>query len=235
MAFAVLASRRQCPVDRRFLLVAGAYFLPALFIQLGIHLGADSPDHALGTIALLSVLGGAWLAGTAAGPAIAAGAILGMLTVSLAPPATGAPELSILSVRGFFAAQRPVAENLARLRASLRPNDAIVVASDSPLSWRLLRYEFPDSRLIFLESPVTAGAPGPSAGWLIARGRPTPLDPAGINLAGAERLQVFPGPQSLIQERLCAVAVCEAEGWRLQVGVPQPPASVSLPPYTLSF
>jgi len=227
-AVAAVAALRGRPIDSRFYLIAAAFFLPALAVQLGVHLGYDAPDHALGTIAALVVFAGARLAA----PAVAILAAASILLVSLAAPGSRPPEIDRLSLRAWVRHQQSVDGMLRGLRQAMRPQDALVVTDDSPLGARLLQFEFPRHLVFSLDS--TLGSQSPPAGWRFAGPRQTPLDPAGIPLTSVRRLHFVAGPQrKLIQERLCGQLACEEHPEALQVDLRRATGPLDLPPYRL--
>lgn len=174
IALLVLLNRSRLP------LLFALYLLPALTIQLLFHLAPDAPDHTLGTIALLAVLAGA---STRLYLAVPASALF--LALSFAPPSLLPPDLDILSVRSFTASQRPIAQAISNLRASVQPNDAIVVLPSSPVSHRVLGPEFPDLPIYLLD---------PASPALLHHYRQTPLPNATPDLSRYRQVHVLPRP-----------------------------------------
>jgi 4-amino-4-deoxy-L-arabinose transferase-like glycosyltransferase len=164
----------------RLTLPFALYLLPALTIQLLFHLAPDAPDHTLGTLALLAVL-----AGASTRPYLAVPAAALFLAVSFAPPNLLPPDLDILSVRSFTASQSPIAQAIANLRASVQPNDAIVVLPNSPVSHRLLGPEFPDIPIYLLD---------PSSPALLHHYRQTPLLNATPDVSRYRQVHALPRP-----------------------------------------
>lgn len=202
-----LLGRGRAVVDRLWLARAAAYFVPALFIQLAIHQGADSPDHSLGTIAVLAALAGRLL--TAAPSRV-------VLALGLA----GLAAASAVSLRSFAAAQSGVAAELEALRRSLGPNDAVLVLGDAGLSWRTLQWELPRHAVIALPQ-----------GWRFLDRRAAPLDPAGIELPPG-RLHVVTQRKGALGT-LCLAWKCEVSGSGI-VAEPRP-GVVDLPPFRLIY
>ena len=172
LALLALLSRSRLPLP--FVL----YLLPALTIQFLFHLAPDAPDHTLGTIALLAVVAGA---STRAYFALPASALF--LALSFAPPNRLPPDLDILSVRSFAASQHPIAQAISNLRASVQPNDAIVVLPNSPVSHRLLGPEFPDVPIYLLD---------PASPALLHHYRQTPLPNATPDLSRYRQVHALP-------------------------------------------
>ncbi len=173
LALLVLLQRSRLP------LLFALYLLPALTIQLLFHLAPDAPDHTLGTIALFAVL-----AGASARAYLAACASL-FLALSFAPPRLLPPDLDILSIRSFTASQRPIAQAISNLRASVQPNDTIVVLPNSPVSHRLLGPEFPDVPIYLLD---------PASPAVLHHYRQRPLPNASPDLSRYRQVHVLPRP-----------------------------------------
>ncbi|MBI3697124.1 MAG: hypothetical protein HY238_20100 [Acidobacteria bacterium] len=233
---ALIASRGRARIDRRFAWLAGTYFVPALIVQLGIHQAA--PDHSLGTIAVLWVVAAALL-GTARVLWVPALAAMAMLAISLAPPRTLMPQLDVLSLRSFAQSQRALDGMIRDLQTALQPGDAIVALDDSPVSWRTLEYEFPQTLLVVLHAAVGSNPADPPTGWQFLGGRLTATVEREVVLTGVERLHVASNPagpqRPLVRDRLCIASRCEDRGWRVQVAIGTRREPVSLPPYTLRF
>ncbi len=206
--------------DRRLLALAGAYFVPAILVQLFIHQGADSPDHSLGTIVVLLVTGAALLRGRAM--AIAGAVAVAMLAVSAG------------TLRSQDRMQRTTASYLQELRRALETGDAVLVLNDSPVSARLLEWEFPRNVVLSLDSEIGKGT---ASGWRFYQRRQTPLSPAPVILRAVARLHVLgnpPGAQrGLVYERLCSPMRCNDHGWQLEVIRGEWQGPLELPPYKL--
>ena len=239
----VLLCRAGATIDRRFFALAAAYLLPALAIQLAVHEGADTPDHSLGTIAVLCVAGGSAL-GTCARAslrraAVAAAALAAMLCFSFAAPGKLPPRLDLLSLRSFAKSQQQLAETLGGLRSLLRSGDALLVLNDSPLSWRILEYEFPQVVTLGLDATLQENSTEFPGGWQFLGWRRKALSETGIALPAAQRLQIFSSPagpqRKLVLERLCSQLPCQASGARLEAAVGRWQGTLALPPYTLQL
>jgi len=232
-ALAALLLARSRP-DGAWLGPAAAYFLPAIAIQLGVHLGVDSPDHGLGTITVLCVLAGGALGTVLPGRRLAALlAAAAMCSISLAPPGRLPAELGLLSLRSFAAQQRALGRSLAGLRAALEPDDAILVLTDSPLSGRVLEHELPGHIVLAPDAALGEAAAG---GWRFHQRRQTPLDPEGIPLPASQRLVILSGANSRQRkaafEALCS-RDCQAREEALLVDLSRRPGRLDLPPYRL--
>ncbi len=223
LATAGLLLRRESP-DRRFLLLAGAYFLPAILVQLLIHQTADSPDHSLGTIAVLLVAGATLLRGR--GAWLVAPAALAMLAVSFA--GRGAA-----SLRSFSETQRATAAAIEELRAALRPSDALIVLNDSLVSGRLLEWEFPRHIVLALDTAIAEPPSGDATGWRFFERRQAAL--VEETLLGIERVQALSNAGSaqrkLALERLCPPLSCRDLGWRVEASLGGWKGRVALAPY----
>lgn len=246
VAFAV--SRKRAKLERSFLIVAGAYIVPALAVQLLLHEGPAAPDHSLGTITVFCVVAGSLLGASLAGW-VAAVAAVAMLSISFSRPGALPPELDLLSLRSFARSQNAQAGLINRLKQALRPGDPILVLNDSPVTWRILEYEFPENVVFALQATVQQTPSESGLGWRIFERRLTPLMEGNIPLAGAERLYVVSDPEGpqrkLVLERLCSQFACKPGDAELRVdlkaaGAMHPTGrqagdSASLPPYTLRF
>ena len=230
---AVLISKKREGLDRRFVVLAGAYFIPALFIQLALHAGG--PDHSLGTITVLCVAAGALL-GTSRVFWPVALAAAAMPAISFLPLGTFVRDLDLLSLRSFARTQRSLAEMIQGLKDGLRPRDAIIVLNDSPLPGRILESELPALVIIALDSAIDPDAAAPPTGWRFFDRHQTALAGGHILLPSVDRLQILCSPagtqRKWIRERLCARSKCEEDGARLQIEIGAQEA-LSLPPYTL--
>ncbi len=229
---ALLASRRRASLDRRFLAMAACYFVPAALLQLLIHIGFDSPDHALGTITVLWVSAGSLLA-VSRSFWVAAPAAAAALWISFAAPGARLPDWDMISLRTFVRDQRAVADLLAGLRATLRPGDAIVVLDDSPVTARILGCELKQVPIVILGAGLGTNPNRPPEAAVLVGERQTAVAPDAIPLPGVNRLHVIAHPAGrqirMVRERLCAS--CPLDGWRLEV---RPDTQVvSLPPFTL--
>src|SRR5262249_3958539 len=145
---------------------AGAYMVPAVIVQFLLHEGPESPDHSLGTIAVFCVTAGSLLAASRRFWAGAAGAGA-MLALSFSTPGALPPELNILSLRWLARSQGEQARLISRLKQSLRPGDCVLVLNDSPVTWRILEFEFPASGVFALKTTVEPTPAEAGSGWKI--------------------------------------------------------------------
>jgi hypothetical protein len=223
-------------LPRTFLVIAGACVVPALMVQLTVHLSFNGPDQALGTIAVLVVAAAALARGRLALlPLGVAGASVAFVT--FAPPHARPPDLEILSLRAFARGHETSARLFEALRSALGPNDAIVVCSDSPVSARIVQAEFRRHVVLTFTAPIgDPRAPATGTRFLHARHQRLTNDP--IVLAGTGRLHVLVGAagsqRSVVMTRLCGRGHCtERAGW-IQAERPEGD-QVALPPYRLVF
>lgn len=236
---ALLASGKDCELSRNFWLPAVAYFLPAIVVQTLIHEGADAPDHSIGTITLLCVLAGALL-GSTRRYAIAALALAAMLLLSFSKPGSLIRPLDLLSLRTVRLEQRERAAAIADLQANLQPGDAVVVLNGSPVSWRVLEYEFPQNVVLALDATIGPASAAPPTGWHFLHHRKTALEPGPIPLDACSRLHLYADPagaqRRLLDVLLCARFPCATSGARLQVTLGDRALStLLLGPYALGF
>jgi hypothetical protein len=171
LAFLALARRTRPPAP------VLAYLLPALAIQLFVHLAPDAPDHTLGTIAAFAIL-----AGSAEPGWLRAAACPLFLALSLAPPGRLPAGLDILSMRSFSVAQRPAALAIRSLRNSVQPGEAILVQPGSRVPYRVLGPEFPGVPIYYMD---------PASPAVLYHYRQTPVPGPAPDLSGYRRLHTL--------------------------------------------
>jgi hypothetical protein len=237
VALSVTAGGRRGTPDRAFLLLTCTYAAPALAIQLLLHLGADTPGHAIGTVAALSAIAGGWLGAARAGW-VAVPMSAAMLAVTLAPPGVHAA-LDSVSARSYSARQRVMAAQIEELRNALEPGDAIVVLNDSPVAGRILEWEFPDTEVVAFSAPVHADAHRPAEGMWFFRHRHYALGDEHVFPASTGTIHILSGrgsrQWSALRENLCARFPCGGGEPRLEVHVGPGSGRLRLNPYTLVF
>lgn len=239
LAVALLLARRKAALERAFWLPAMLYFLPALAIQLVIHMGLDCPDHALGTIAVLCVVAGAWLGKArprVAAAATALAAAAAFVFVALTPSSTGIAALDVPSLPAFARAQAEQAKYLETVEGALRPGDGVLVLSDSLLSFRLVAWEAPQARVMTLFTPVSAAPASPPIPCCLYTDHERSTLPGGaLDLRGLRRLVVVSSPNSpqlqFVSGALCGGRDCRLDSWIAVVDLTPAALPPSLPPY----
>ena len=202
-------------VDSRAMFLA-TWFFPAFLFQAVIHIG--DPDHALSTIPVLCLLGGAvlsrllgrlsgshWLYGLTAAAVLYGNAML--FFHPLGEPAIWCTYRAVKAQNWWVNATFHAIDELRRARP------VTVVDYGWPVSWRHLSYYFPDELLLVLQAdPLTH--PDISTAWLVRYRRVQQvLDLKGgeFKLSAGETIVWLLPPNQKYRD-LLALACCRKHG-----------------------